>query len=68
MTDSTSEIFDTIASNATGPKKVSGDSGSVEQHGLPDQIAAEKFLQSKKASRAKGLGIKLLKISPGGAV
>jgi hypothetical protein len=57
-----------IASNAAAPKKVSGDSGSVEQHGLPDQIAAEKFLQSKKASRAKGLGIKLLKISPGGAV
>ncbi|HNX25942.1 MAG TPA: hypothetical protein PKK48_00890 [Phycisphaerae bacterium] len=67
MTDSTSETLD-IAANANAPKKVSGDSGSVEQHGLPDQIAAEKFLQSKKASRAKGLGIRLLKIAPGGTV
>jgi hypothetical protein len=66
MTDVT--IEQSIASNATSPKKVSGDSGSVEQHGLPDQIAAEKFLQSKKASRAKGLGIRLQKISPGGTV
>lgn len=66
MTDVT--IEQSITSNATSPKKVSGDSGSVEQHGLPDQIAAEKFLQSKKASRAKGLGIRLQKISPGGTV
>jgi len=31
-------------------------------------IAADKYLESKKASRAKGLGIKLAKISPGGTV
>jgi len=61
-------IDESIEANATTPKKVSGDSGSVEQHGLPDQIAAEKFLQSKKATRTKGLGIRLQKISPGGAV
>ena len=61
-------IDESIEANATAPKKVSGDSGSVEQHGLPDQIAAEKFLQSKKATRTKGLGIRLQKISPGGAV
>lgn len=57
-----------IEENATGPKSASGDSGSVEQHSLPDQIAADKYLESKKASRAKGLGIKLVKLSPGGAV
>ncbi len=61
------ETLDTaITTNAQGPKKASGDSGSVEQHGLADQIAADKYLESKKASRSKGLGIKLTKLSPPG--
>lgn len=61
-------LNDAITTNAAGPKKASGDSGAVEQHSLQDQIAADKHLESKKASRAKGLGIKLLKVSPGGTV
>lgn len=32
----------TIATNATLPKKAEGDEGSVEQHSIPDQIAADK--------------------------
>ena len=64
----TEEIDNSIQQNAAGPRKASGDSGSVEQHGLADQIAADKYLESKKASRARGLGIKLAKISPGGTV
>jgi hypothetical protein len=63
------DTFDnSIRDNAAGPRKASGDSGSVEQHSLADQIAADKYLESKKASRAKGLGVKLAKISPGGTV
>lgn len=65
MTDT---IDNSIEQNAAGPRKASGDAGSVEQHSLADQIAADKHLESKKASRAKGLGIKLAKISPGGTV
>ena len=65
MTDT---LDNSIQQNAAGPKKASGDSGSVEQHGLADQIAADKYLESKKASRVKGLGVKLAKISPGGTV
>ena len=57
-----------IEQNATGPRKASGDSGSIEQHSLTDQIAVDKYLESKKASRAKGLGVKLAKISPGGTI
>ena len=64
----TTELDIAIEQNAAGPRKAAGDSGSVEQHSLPDQIAADKYLESKKASRAKGLGIKLAKISPGGTV
>jgi len=62
------ELDNSIKENAAGPRKASGDSGSVEQHGLADQIAADKYLESKKASRSKGLGIKLVKVSPGGTV
>ncbi len=58
----------TIEQNAQGPKSASGDAGSLEQHSLTDQIAADKHLSSKKAMTGKGMGIKLLKISPGGSV
>jgi len=60
------QLDSTIRENAAGPKRASGDAGSVEQHALADQIAADKYLASKQASRSKGLGIKLAKISPGG--
>ena len=63
MTDT---LDNSIKTNAEGPAKASGDSGSVEQHALAEQIAADKYLASKQASRSKGLGIKLAKISPGG--
>jgi hypothetical protein len=59
-------IRDAIRENALGPKKVTGDAGSVEQHSLKDQIEAEKFLASKEASRRPGLGIRLTKIVPDG--
>ena len=58
----------TIKTNAEGPAKASGDSGSVEQHPLPDQIAVDRYLESKKASRVAGLGVKVKKLSPGGTV
>ena len=64
----TEDLDNSIKQNAEGPAKASGDSGSVEQHKLSEQIAADKYLESKKASRAKGLGVKLAKISPGGTV
>lgn len=62
------DLSNSIQTNASGPKKASGDAGSVEQHPLADQIQADKYLESKKASRTPGLGIKLAKISPGGTV
>ena len=61
-----SELKDAILENAKGPKRVQGDSGSVEQHSLKDQIEAEKFLQSKKATQGKGFPVRLFKISPDG--
>lgn len=66
MTDST--LVTSIKDNAAGPKSASGDAGSVQQHSLPDQIAADKHIESKRAMASKGLGVKFLKVSPGGAV
>jgi hypothetical protein len=60
-------LDDTIRTNAQGPAKASADSTSMEQHSLPDQIAADRYLQSKQAVRGKRLGLKLLKIVPPGA-
>jgi hypothetical protein len=56
-----------IADNALGPKKAQGDAGSVEQHSLPDQIAADRYLASKRAMRSRGRGIVISKIIPPGA-
>ena len=59
-------IRDAIRDNALGPKKVTGDAGSVEQHSLKDQIEAERFLASKEAMKRPGLGIRLTKLMPDG--
>ncbi|MDR1493055.1 MAG: hypothetical protein LBT05_10080 [Planctomycetaceae bacterium] len=68
LEESSTTIQERIFENAKSPKRVQGDAGSVEQHSLQDQIAAARFLQSQKASQQRGLGIKLIKISPDGGV
>jgi len=60
------ELTNNIEESAAGPKRARGDSGEMEQHPLPDQIAADRYLEAKKASR-KGLGIRTTKLVPPGA-
>ena len=61
------DIENQLRENAAGPKRAKGDSGEMEQHPLPDQIAADRYLASKQAAKNKGIGIKLVKLSPSGA-
>lgn len=61
------ELKDTILQNAQGPKRAKGDSGEMEQHSLPDQVEADRYLNSKKAAKAKGLGVRMTKLVPPGA-
>ena len=61
-------ITDAISANVTGPKKAAGDAISIEQHSITEQIAADRYLASKDATSSKKLGIKLLRITPGGTV
>ncbi len=59
-------LEDTIRENAQGPAKAAGDSGSMEQHKLPDQIAADKYLASKEAAASKSRGLRFNKFVPPG--
>jgi len=43
------ELDSVIEQNAAGPKQASADGVTVQQHSLPDQIAADKHLASKRA-------------------
>ncbi|HNO80454.1 MAG TPA: hypothetical protein PKN33_20595 [Phycisphaerae bacterium] len=62
----TDELTNAIKDNAMGPKRAQGDAGSVEQHALTDQIAADRHLASKDAAK-KGLGVRMTKVIPPGA-
>ena len=60
------ELDDTIRENAEGPAKASGESGSVEQHKLSEQIEADRYLASKQAARSKRRGLLLNRLVPPG--
>jgi hypothetical protein len=62
------DLDNTIRKNAKGPARVSGDSGEMAQHNLKDQIEADRYLNSKKAARSKGLGIRRTKLVPPGSI
>lgn len=59
-------LDDAIRQNAQGPAKAQGDTGSVEQHKLPDQIAADRHLASKEAVKSKRRGLRFNKLVPPG--
>lgn len=60
------DLDDAIRENAQSPAKASGDSGSVEQHSLADQIEADKYLASKEAAKSKSRGLRFNKLVPPG--
>ena len=61
------DLEQSIHDNAAGPAKASGDSGSMEQHKLPDQIAADRYLSAKDATKLKSRGLRFSKLVPPGA-
>jgi hypothetical protein len=61
------KLEDAIRENAKGPAKAAGDSGSIEQHPLREQVEADRYLASKKAAKSKGLGLRRTKLVPPGA-
>ncbi len=63
----TTKIEDAIRKNAAGPKSAEVDGQKVEQHSLPDQIAADNYLASKKALKSRNSGLKISKLCHSGA-
>ena len=61
------QLEDAIRRNASGPKSAEVDGQKVEQHSLPDQIEADKYLASKKATKSRNSGLKFSKMSHSGA-
>ena len=61
------DLKDAIRESAKAPAKASGDAGSVEQHKLTEQIAADKYLASKAAASQKKRGLRFNKLVPPGA-
>lgn len=59
-------LEENIRQNAQGPAEASGDAGSVKQHSLSEQIAADRYLEGKRAMRKRGLKWLLKKFVPGG--
>ncbi len=62
------DLTDAIQQNAEGPKRAQGDAGSVEQHGLKDQIEADKYLASKEAVKNPAKAFTRVKIVPPGTM
>ncbi len=61
------EIRDAILSNAQGPQSASGDAGSVQQHGLADQIEADRYLSERTAVANTRRGLRFSRLVPPGA-
>lgn len=51
---------------ATAPKKASGDEGSVEMHGLPDLIEADRYARARDKPSAPAGGLMFTKLVPPG--
>jgi len=62
------DLDSTIETNAKGPKQAAADGVNVQQHSLPDQIAADKYLASKQAARNPAKAFTRVKIVPPGTV
>jgi len=62
-----SDLDQSIADNAAGPKRAQGDSGSVEQHALKDQIEVARYQASKEATKRRDHGLRMNRLSPPGA-
>ncbi|MBX3387173.1 MAG: hypothetical protein KF768_11430 [Phycisphaeraceae bacterium] len=61
------DLDQAIRDNAGGPARVQGDSGSVQQHSLKDQIEADRYLASKDAAKNPARALRLTRLIPPGA-
>ncbi len=63
----TTDLETAIEKNADKPAKARGDQGAMEQHPIPDQIAAAKFARQTSSAASTGLPIRFGLLRPPGA-
>ena len=56
-----------IEDSAEGPKRARGDEGEVEQHSIPDQIEADRYLDGRTGVEVQTRGLRFNKLSPPGS-
>jgi hypothetical protein len=61
------DLQETIAENATAPKSAEVDGVKAQQHDLTEQIAADRYLKSCRASSRRHRGLRFTKFVPPGA-
>jgi hypothetical protein len=64
------EVSDALKTAAQQPKRVRTDAGEVEAHDLEQQIAADKYLAAKSATRSTNThrGLRFNRIIPPGTI
>ena len=62
------DLQDVIKENAAGPRSAEVDGVRTRQHSLRDQIAADKYLASKRAGTNPAAALTRVKLVPPGTV
>ena len=60
------DISDAIAENATGPKSVTVDGNNVQQHSIPEQIAARNDVAAQQSASKAHRGLRFTRLVPPG--
>lgn len=66
-TDETTSAAALVAA-LTGPRKASGDAGSVEQFSVTELIAADRYVIGKVAAQQRRRGMRFNRLVPSGTV
>jgi hypothetical protein len=61
MASDSDKLTDAIQDNAVSAQSVSSAAGSMSAHSLNDQIAADRYLASKRAAKAGVSGLRIMR-------
>lgn len=62
------DLTDAIEDVAQNPKKVTGDAGLMEEHSLPDLIAADRYGKAQAGADKPARGMRITKLVAPGSV
>jgi hypothetical protein len=62
------DLIDELEDRAKEPLSAQGDEGRMQQHPLPDQIAAAQFLEGRRVARSGGHGARFARMKAAGGI